>query len=55
MASAEDPGLFSIIVLNWDGWRDTIECLESIYSQDYPQAYVIVVDNGSGDESAQMI
>jgi hypothetical protein len=21
----------SIIILNWKGWRDTIECLESFY------------------------
>lgn len=25
----------SIIVLNWNGWEDTIECLESLYKIDY--------------------
>ncbi len=41
----------SIIVLNWNGWRDTIECLESLYQIDYPDYTVILVDNGSDDES----
>lgn len=45
----------SIIILNWNGWRDTIECLESIYQIDYPYYDVIIVDNGSKDESTEMI
>jgi len=45
----------SIIVLNWNGWRDTIECLESIYQITYPEYDVIVVDNNSDDDSLQKI
>jgi GT2 family glycosyltransferase len=45
----------SIIILNWNGWKDTIECLESIYKIDYPNYNVIVVDNGSEDDSINMI
>jgi GT2 family glycosyltransferase len=41
----------SIIILNWNGWEDTIECLESLYQITYPNYEVIVVDNGSEDES----
>lgn len=37
----------SIIILNWNGWRDTIECLESLYQITYPNYEVIVVDNAS--------
>ena len=40
----------SIIILNWNGWQDTLECLESLYDIDYPDYNVIVVDNGSKDE-----
>lgn len=43
----------SIIILNWNGWRDTVECLESLYRITYPNYDVIVVDNGSKDESIQ--
>ncbi|MEM4483276.1 MAG: glycosyltransferase family 2 protein [Candidatus Methanomethylicia archaeon] len=45
----------SIIILNWNGWKDTIECLESLYRIDYPNYDVIVIDNGSIDESVEMI
>jgi GT2 family glycosyltransferase len=43
----------SIIILNWNGWRDTIECLESLYRIDYPNYDVIVVDNSSTDDSIE--
>jgi len=26
----------AIIVLNWNGWRDTIKCLKSVLKNDYP-------------------
>jgi GT2 family glycosyltransferase len=45
----------AIILLNWNGWRDTIECLESLYQITYPIFDVIVVDNGSEDESIEKI
>ncbi|MBC7333944.1 MAG: glycosyltransferase family 2 protein [Actinobacteria bacterium] len=45
----------SIILLNWNGWKDTIECLESLYRVTYPNYDIIVVDNGSRDESIQKI
>ncbi|MCM8785121.1 MAG: glycosyltransferase family 2 protein [Candidatus Omnitrophica bacterium] len=40
-----------IIVVNWNGWKDTIECLESLLSIEYPNYKIIVVDNGSSDDS----
>lgn len=45
----------SIIILNWNGWKDAIECLESLYQITYPNYEVIVVDNGSEDDSIQKI
>lgn len=45
----------SIIILNWNGWEDTIECLESLYQITYPNYDVIVVDNCSKDESIEKI
>jgi len=44
-----------IIILNWNGWRDTIECLESIYQNDYNNYHVLVIDNNSNDESINYI
>lgn len=45
----------AIIILNWNGWKDTIECLESVYQNTYPNYDVIVVDNGSKDDSVRKI
>jgi GT2 family glycosyltransferase len=44
-----------IIILNWNGWRDTIECLESVLRLDYPNFKVIVCDNASSDGSLDHI
>lgn len=44
-----------IIVLNWNGKKDTLACLESLRRLDYPNYEVVVVDNGSSDDSVQAI
>jgi GT2 family glycosyltransferase len=43
------------VVLNWNGWRDTIECLESLFRLDYPSYSVVVCDNASSDGSLEQI
>ena len=48
--STKKPAV-SIILLNWHGWRDTIACLDSLVSLDYSNYCVLVVDNGSTDDS----
>lgn len=40
-----------VVILNWRGWPDTIECLESLQQLDYANFTTIVIDNASGDES----
>jgi len=44
-----------IVILNWNGWRDTVECLESVFRNDYPLYQVIVCDNNSTDGSLEFI
>ncbi|MBN1804558.1 MAG: glycosyltransferase family 2 protein [Sedimentisphaerales bacterium] len=41
----------SIVILNWNGWRDTVECLESVLRNNYANYQVIVIDNDSQDGS----
>jgi len=43
------------VLVNWNGWQDTIECLDSLRLQDYPNLGVIVVDNGSSNDSSSRI
>lgn len=45
----------AVIILNWNGWKDTVECLESLYKINYPNYQIIIVDNASGDESIKYI
>lgn len=47
----KDCPKIAIVVLNWNGWKDTIECLESLEKINYSNYQVIVVDNGSQDNS----
>jgi len=45
----------TIIILNWNGWEDTVECLESIFQINYHNFVVIVVDNASEDDSIEKL
>jgi|UniRef100_A0A7V3RFT8 GT2 family glycosyltransferase len=45
----------AVVILNWNGWKDTIECLESLQQVTYPPFQILVVDNGSTDDSVKKI
>ncbi len=45
----------AVIILNWNGKHDTLECLSSIAKINYPDFDVVVVDNGSTDDSVNAI
>jgi GT2 family glycosyltransferase len=45
----------TILLLNYNGWKDAIECLESVYKITYPNWEVLLVDNGSVDGSVTKI
>ncbi len=45
----------AVIILNWNGKEDTLECLASVGQLDYPNYEVVVVDNGSSDDSTNAI
>jgi hypothetical protein len=44
-----------IILLNWNGWRDTVECLESLFRLENDNFRVVVCDNASSDGSLHQI
>jgi GT2 family glycosyltransferase len=41
--------------LNWNGWKDTLACLEALQRCEYSDLSLIVVDNGSTDDSVVKI
>lgn len=45
----------SIIILNWNGLEDTIECLDSLKKITYANYAVIVVDNGSSGDDVKVL
>ncbi|MCL4310760.1 MAG: glycosyltransferase family 2 protein [Actinomycetota bacterium] len=45
----------NIVIVNWNGWKDTIECLTTVFQNGYPNYQVIVVDNDSSDGSIEQI
>ena len=45
--------LVYVIVLNWNCWPDTLECLDAVARSEYPQYRALVIDNGSVDASEQ--
>ena len=45
----------ALIIVNWNSWRDSLECLESVFRLDYLEYLTVLVDNGSTDDSLQRI
>lgn len=45
----------SVVILNWNGKDDTLECLQSLTGSRYAALHVVVVDNGSTDDSVKSI
>ena len=44
-----------VLLVNWNGWKDTLECLESVLRLNIPDYQVILCDNGSTDGSLEKI
>lgn len=47
--------LASIVILNWNTAKDTIECIKSLKNQTFKNFEIILVDNGSRKEEIQKI
>jgi hypothetical protein len=45
----------SVIILNWNGYLDTRECLLSLQKMDYSNYEVILVDNNSSGDEAEVL
>lgn len=45
----------AIVIVIWNNKKDTVECLESFRGDTYPNKEIIIVDNGSSDDSVEVI
>lgn len=48
------PSLY-IIILNWNQWQLTAECIRSLQRVDYDNLHLVVIDNGSIDDSVEKL
>jgi GT2 family glycosyltransferase len=44
-----------VVILNWNGRDITLHCLEDLRKSDYPEVDCVIVDNGSTDNSTEVI
>lgn len=51
-SAGPEPPLVAVVVLAWNGWEDTRACLASLRAATYERRLVILVDNGSSDDTA---
>jgi GT2 family glycosyltransferase len=45
----------SIIILNWNGFVETIDCIESLKKINYPNYEIIIVDNASRGDDVKIL
>ena len=55
MVNPNESSLVVIILVNWNSYHDTLQCVDSIMESTYKNFKIIVVDNGSVDESVERL
>src|SRR5260221_13926992 len=55
--SSTDPASarVAIVLVNWNGWRECIECMDSVLAQAHRNFHLFIVDNASQDLSVERI
>ena len=55
VSSVDCPPRVCIVILNWNGLEDTVECLESLQNVVYPNYDIVLVDNGSEGNDVEVL
>lgn len=48
------PKVF-VVILNWNGYNDTVECIDSLKKITYPNYEILVVDNASSERDVELL
>lgn len=51
--NAEESVLF--VILNFNGWQETLTCVDAVLGQSYGNFHILLIDNGSADESLEKL
>jgi len=54
-SQTETRPLVALAIVNFNGWKDTLECLESVRRLAYANYLCVLVDNNSSDDSLERI
>ncbi|MGB5845944.1 MAG: glycosyltransferase, partial [Anaerolineales bacterium] len=55
MNDHETSDQVEVVIVNWERPEDTIQCIRSVLQSKYPNFQILVVDNGSSDDSIEKI
>ncbi len=44
-----------VVILNYNGWQDTLACVESVLASSEPPSWVVIVDNASPNDSVRWL
>ncbi|MCK4725373.1 MAG: glycosyltransferase, partial [Anaerolineales bacterium] len=55
MIDPDTSDLVAVVIVNWERPEDTIHCIRSVLASNYPNFEIILVDNGSSDDSINRI
>jgi len=53
--SESAPTRVAIVIINWNSWKNLEPCLQNLSQLTYPDFKVVVVDNGSSDDSVDRV
>ena len=54
-AERDNSPAVAVVLVNWNNWRDTIQCLDSLLAMTYGSFHIVVVDNDSQDGSVDHV
>lgn len=44
-----------VVILNFNGWQETLTCVDAVLKQSYKDFHIYLIDNGSKDESLKKL